>query len=73
MGEADLLAEGELVAGRRDRAVTGAAPHADERQQRQQLVVEMRARPQIGGVFDGRPAASARGSDGSDGSLIAIR
>ena len=43
VGEAHLLAEAELVAGRGDRTVTGAAPDPDERQQGEQLVVERRA------------------------------
>jgi hypothetical protein len=42
MSEDDLLAEAELGAGRRHHANAVAAPHPDERKQRQQRVVQRR-------------------------------
>jgi hypothetical protein len=47
-----VLAEGELGAGRRDDAAPDTPPHADERKQGEQRVVERRARSQVGRVRD---------------------
>ncbi len=48
MGDHDLLAESVVAVG--SAALTLAAPHADERQQRKQRVVEVGALAQIRGI-----------------------
>ena len=58
MGNDDLLAETVITVGATTLAL--AAPHADERQQREQGVVEVRAFAKIGGIGRRRKVGEAR-------------
>ena len=58
MGDHDLLAEPVVAVG--SAALAFAAPHADQRQQRQQRVVEVGAFAQVGGIGGQRQVVEGR-------------